>query len=154
VKAALHRGRVRLRELAAQPQDAVSPPVLSPQDQALLTAYAERFNARDWDGLRDLLSPTMRLDLVGRRKPMQGRGGEYFTNYARTQGLAITPAMVEGRPALWVRTEGGEGPGAPPYLVLLQLDGGTVTVIRDFRYARYAAELPARGDPCLATIRP
>jgi RNA polymerase sigma-70 factor (ECF subfamily) len=145
VKAALHRGRTRLRELAEQPEDAAPLPTLSPDDQALLTAYAERFNARDWDGLRDLLSANMRLDLVGRRKPrMVERGGEYFTNYARTQGLVMTPFVIDGRPAQWVHTEAGEGAGAPPYLVVLQLEGGKVTSVRDFRYARYAAELSPR----------
>jgi RNA polymerase sigma-70 factor (ECF subfamily) len=145
VKAALHRGRARLRELAQQPEDAVPPPALSPDDQALLTAYADRFNARDWDGLRDLLAANMRLDLVGRRKArLVERGGEYFTNYARTQGLAMTPFVVDRQPALWVRTEAGEGAGAPPYVVVLRIEGGKVTSIRDFRYARYAAELSPR----------
>jgi RNA polymerase sigma-70 factor (ECF subfamily) len=143
VKAALHRGRVRLREIAQQPEDAARPPALSPDDQALLAAYADRFNARDWDGLRDMLADATRLDLVGRRKPrMVERGGEYFTNYARTQGLAMTPLIVDGQPALWVRTEISEGPGGPPYLVVLRIEGGKVTSIRDFRYARYAAEMP------------
>lgn len=142
VKAALHRGRVRLREIAQQPEDAAPPPALSPDDQALLIAYADRFNARDWDGLRDMLADTTRLDLVARRKPrLVTRGGEYFTNYARTQGLAMTPLIVEGQPALRVRTEISGGAGGPPYLVVLQIEGCKVTSIRDFRYARYAAEM-------------
>jgi len=142
VKAALHRGRMRLREIAQQPEDAARPSALSPDDQALLAAYADRFNARDWDGLRDMLADTTRLDLVGRRKPrLVERGGEYFTNYARTQGLAMAPLIVEGQPALWVRTEISEGAGAPPYLVVLQIERGKVMAIRDFRYARYAAEM-------------
>jgi RNA polymerase sigma-70 factor (ECF subfamily) len=142
LKAALHRGRTRLRELAQQPEDAAPAPALSPDDQALLTAYADRFNARDWNGLRDLLAANMRLDLVGRRKPrLVERGGEYFSNYARTQGLVMTSMIVDGHPALCVRTEDGEGPGAPPYLVVLRIEGGQITSIRDFRYARYIGEL-------------
>src|SRR5713101_5345841 len=48
VKAALHRGRARLRELAQEPDD--SPlPVLAEPERSLLTAYVERFNARDFD---------------------------------------------------------------------------------------------------------
>lgn len=140
VKAALHRGRTRLRELSQQPDGAAPPPSLSPQDQALLTAYAERFNARDFDGLREMLGQDVRLDLVARRKPMQARGGEYFTNYAKTQGLHLTPTSVEGRPALWVNVEADEGAGAPGYFVVLEQKDGKVTNIRDFRYARYAAE--------------
>jgi RNA polymerase sigma-70 factor (ECF subfamily) len=141
VKAALHRGRTRLREISQRPDDAAPFPGLSAADQSLLTAYAERFNARDFDGLRDLLGEDVRLDLVARRKPMQGRGGEYFTNYAaKTHGLHMTPINLEGRPALWVNTQGDEGAGAPGYVVVLESKDGKVSGIRDFRYTRYAME--------------
>jgi len=144
VKAALHRGRTRLRELAEQPDDAAPPPNLSPQDQALLAAYAERFNARDFDGLREMLGQDVKLDLVARRKPMQARGGEYFTNYeAKTYGLRLTPMNVEGRPGMWVDTEADEGVGAPGYFVVLEFGEGKVRGIRDFRYARYASLTPS-----------
>jgi RNA polymerase sigma-70 factor, ECF subfamily len=149
VKAALHRGRTRLRELAGQPDDA-APPSLSPQDQALLAAYAERFNARDFDGLREMLGQDVKLDLVARRKPMQARGGEYFANYAaKTQGLRMTPINLEGRPALWVATEADEGPGAQEYFVVLECKDGKVSGIRDFRYARYACRLDMQVFACI-----
>jgi RNA polymerase sigma-70 factor, ECF subfamily len=141
VKAALHRGRTRLRELSQRPEDAAPPPSLSVADQALLAAYAERFNARDFDGLREMLAQDVRLQLVARRKPMQARGGEYFTNYAaKTHGLRMMPMNVEGRPGLWVDTEADEGAGAPGYFIVLEWKDGKVSGIRDFRYARYAAE--------------
>jgi RNA polymerase sigma-70 factor (ECF subfamily) len=140
VKAALHRGRTRLRELSQLPDDAAPSPALSAADQALLAAYAERFNARDFDGLRDMLGQDVRLDRVARRKPMQARGGEYFTNYAKTRGLFMTPMNLEGRPALWVDASAEEGVGAPGYAVVLEGQDGKVAAIRDFRYARYAME--------------
>ena len=139
-KAALHRGRTRLRALSMQPADAAPAPGLSAADQALLAAYADRFNARDFDGLRDMLGQDVRLDLVARRKPMQARGGEYFTNYAKTRGLRMTPMNVAGRPGLWVDTEADEGIGSPGYVVVLTWQDGKVSEIRDFRYARYAAD--------------
>src|SRR5262249_5546295 len=46
VKASLHRGRARLRELAVEPENAPAP-TLAPSEQALLLAYIDRFNARD-----------------------------------------------------------------------------------------------------------
>lgn len=140
VKAALHRGRARLRELSQQPDDAAPPPSLSAAGQALLAAYAERFNARVFDSLREMLGQDVRLDIVARRKPMQGRGGEYFTNYAKTRGLRMSPLNVEGRPALWVNTEADEGAGAQGYVIVLGCRDGKVSTIRDFRYARYATE--------------
>jgi RNA polymerase sigma-70 factor, ECF subfamily len=146
VKAALHRGRTRLRELSQQAEDAAAPPTLSPQDQQLLAAYAERFNARDWDGLRDLLAGNAKLDLVARRKPMPMGGGEYFTNYARTQGLRMTPIEVEGKPAVWVDTTAAEGADAPGYVIVLGFEAGRVSSIRDFRYARYAEPAPATAQ--------
>ena len=48
VKAALHRGRARLRELAGEPDDAPVP-VLPEAERSLLARYIERFNARDFD---------------------------------------------------------------------------------------------------------
>jgi len=140
LKAALHRGRKRLQEIAAQPEDAAAPPALSAADQALLRSYADRFNARDWDGLRDMLAQDVQLDLVARRKPMPARRGEYFTNYGRLQGLRVDAVNVDGLPALWVDVGGAEGLGAPGYLIVLQVQAGQVVRIRDFRYARYAGE--------------
>ncbi|HKU97582.1 MAG TPA: sigma-70 family RNA polymerase sigma factor, partial [Vineibacter sp.] len=55
VKAALHRGRTRLRQLAQEPDDHPFPALAAPE-QALLAAYVERFNARDFDAIRDLLA--------------------------------------------------------------------------------------------------
>src|SRR5205823_6393730 len=62
VKAALHRGRERLRELseASRPTTPMRP--VSPA----LARYAALFNARDWDGVRSMLAEDVRLDLVSR----------------------------------------------------------------------------------------
>ena len=65
IKAALHRGRARLRELAQEPDD-VALPVLAESERALLAAYVDRFNARDFDAVRDMLAEEVRLDLVNR----------------------------------------------------------------------------------------
>jgi RNA polymerase sigma-70 factor (ECF subfamily) len=136
-KAALHRGRARLREIATAADDALPPPPLSIDDQALLSQYAQRFNERDFDGLRDLLAEHARLDLPG-RTTREGRKavGEYFTQYAaRKSGLRVRPIQVEGLPALWAEED-----GAAPFFVVLQWQAGRLAVIRDFYFARYAAE--------------
>jgi len=136
VKAALHRGRARLRELADQPDDA-PPPTLGEADRRRLAAYVDRFNARDFEALRDLLADEVRLELVGR---LEARGrrevGSYFGNYEKVRGWRFTSALVDGRPAVLAL----EGDAGPAYFVLLAWAGDTVAAIRDFRYARYAMD--------------
>src|SRR6202023_3114247 len=54
VKAALHRGRARLRALANEPEDAQQP-TLSDADRGRLSAYVAHFNARDFDAIRAMI---------------------------------------------------------------------------------------------------
>src|SRR3981189_1036472 len=63
VKAALHRGRARLRAVAQEP-DARPLPALAEPERSLLAAYVERFNVRDFDAIRDMLADEVRLELV------------------------------------------------------------------------------------------
>src|SRR5262249_43508134 len=82
VKSALNRGRSRLRELANEPED-LPIPVLTEPERSLLAEYVARFNARDFDAIRDMLADEVRLELVNKTR-MKGRGevGRYFHNYA------------------------------------------------------------------------
>jgi RNA polymerase sigma-70 factor (ECF subfamily) len=139
VKAALHRGRTRLRELAGEPED-LPVPVLPEPQRSLLAAYVERFNARDFDAIRDMLADEVRLDLVARAR-MRGRAevGTYLHNYADTFDWHFTPGWVEGRPAVLVR-DAADPAGRPIYFVLLEWDGEGLINIRDFRYVRYVTE--------------
>jgi RNA polymerase sigma-70 factor (ECF subfamily) len=59
VKAALHRGRARLGTLAERP--APAPAAVSPEFARLLQLYVDRFNRRDWDGVRALVAADARL---------------------------------------------------------------------------------------------
>ncbi len=139
VKAALHRGRGRLRELAREPEDA-PPPALSEDERRRLAAYVERFNARDFDTIRSMLADDVRLDLVARSR-LQGRSevGRYFTNYAKVGDWRFALGLVDGHPAALVGDV--DQPQAPPrYFVLLGWSGDRLVSIRDFRYARYATE--------------
>jgi RNA polymerase sigma-70 factor (ECF subfamily) len=144
VKASLHRGRGRLREIVAAGEALEAPP-LAPAEQQLLEQYVMRFNARDFDGVRAMLGEEVQLDLVGRKK-MCGRQevGTYLHNYERIFDWHFTPAVVEGRPAM-VAHDPLQPHGEPLYLVLLAFEHGQVRRIRDFRYARYATEVLALG---------
>jgi len=139
VKAALHRGRVRLRELAREPED-LAPPALAEDEHARLAAYVERFNARDFDAIRDMLAHDVRLDLVARKR-LIGRTevGTYFHNYDRVRDWQFVPGAVDGRPAALV-CDPDDPSGRPMYFVVLGWMGEKLAVIRDFRYARYALD--------------
>jgi RNA polymerase sigma-70 factor (ECF subfamily) len=139
VKAALHRGRRRLRELANESED-LPLPVLAEPERSLLFAYVDRFNARDFDAIRDMLADEVRLELVNRTR-MNGRRevGKYFHNYADVDDWHFVPGLVDRRPALLVRNP-GDPSGAPTYFVLLQWAGDKLANIRDFRHARYVIE--------------
>jgi RNA polymerase sigma-70 factor (ECF subfamily) len=139
VKAALHRGRARLRELAREPDD-VPLPILAESERSLLAAYVERFNARDFDAIRDMLADEVRLDLVAKfRKKGRSEVATYFHNYARLEDWHLLPGLVERRPALLVRNP-SDPTGRVGYFILLQWEGDSVANIQDFRFARYATE--------------
>jgi RNA polymerase sigma-70 factor, ECF subfamily len=139
IKAALHRGRARLRELAQEPDDRPAP-VLAEPERSLLAAYVERFNARDFDAIRDMLADEVRLELVNKSR-MSGRRevARYFHNYERLQDWHFVPALVERRPAVLVR-DPNDPSQRPAYFVLLDWAGASVVNIRDFRFASYAVD--------------
>jgi RNA polymerase sigma-70 factor, ECF subfamily len=139
VKAALHRGRTRLSELAGEPED-MPPPVLSAADRARLGAYVEHFNARDFDAVRDMIADDVRLDLVNKTR-LNGKAevSRYFGNYSKVHDWHLVPGLVEGRPAILVFDP--DKPSArPAYFMLLHWSADKVASIRDFRHARYITE--------------
>jgi RNA polymerase sigma-70 factor (ECF subfamily) len=134
VKAALHRGRERLRELSQVPQPAGPPPVVSPA----VARYVALFNARDWDGVRAMLIDDVKLDLVSRWKRAGRRDvGRYFTNYDSKRDWHLVPGWLDGREVIAVLRDPREA--RPVYFMELTLAGGLVAAIRDFRYVPYIA---------------
>jgi len=139
VKAALHRGRDRLRELAAQPDD-LPHPELSKAERDRLGAYVARFNAHDFDAIRAMIADDVRLELVNKTR-LNGKAevSRYFGNYAGVTDWHLVPGLVEERPAILVFDP--DQPNAPPkYFMLLQWSGGKVADIRDFRHAAYVID--------------
>jgi len=139
VKAALHRGRQHLRELADAPEER-SAPVLAEPERSRLAAYVDRFNAHDFDAVREMLADEIRLDVVNRFQ-LSGRGevSKYFTNYAKVSDWHLIPGFIDRRPGILVR-DLADPNGPPTYFILLSWDGDGLIGIRDFRYARYAIE--------------
>jgi RNA polymerase sigma-70 factor, ECF subfamily len=139
IKANLHRGRQRLVELAAEPDDR-PPPVLAEADRQRLAAYVARFNARDFDALRAQLADDVKVEVVNRTR-LSGRGevGRYFGNYSQTNDWHLAPGLVEGRPAVVV-LDPAQPAGLPVYFMLIDWRDGRLLAVRDFRYARYVVE--------------
>jgi RNA polymerase sigma-70 factor (ECF subfamily) len=136
IKAALHRGRMRMREIA-KVIDVDAPIALDTQEQARLAAYVDLFNSRNFDALRAMLAEDVQLDLVNRLK-RRGRSevGSYFTNYASTADWRLSAGRADGRPAILVHAL--EHPdSAPMYFVLVTWNGAQILQIQDFRYARH-----------------
>ena len=79
VKAALNRGRSKLASMEGR---SVAPRVPSPAKKQILQLYVERFNRRDWDGLRELISADARL-LVADRYSGSFADGGYLGVYSR-----------------------------------------------------------------------
>jgi RNA polymerase sigma-70 factor, ECF subfamily len=136
VKAALHRGRKQLREIADEPDDWPHPE-LSKADRDRLGVYVAHFNARDFDAIRAMIADDVRLDLVNRTR-LNGKAevARYFGNYSKAADWHLVPGLVEGHPAILVFDPGEPGSG-PKYFMLLQWSAGKVATIRDFRHASY-----------------
>jgi RNA polymerase sigma-70 factor, ECF subfamily len=138
VKAALHRARVHLKTLTRLPEEPA--PGLTAAEIVRLRAYADRFNARDFDALRDLLAEDVRLDLANRAR-LAGRKdvSVYFGRYDEVSDWFFSVGVAEGRPALLVRNP-ADAPGTVRYVVLLEWAGDQIALIRDFKYAPYVRE--------------
>jgi RNA polymerase sigma-70 factor, ECF subfamily len=93
VKAALNRGRSKLATL---PEPVKSRRKANPELSRLLHLYVDRFNKRDWDGLRELISADAQLRVVDRfAGPVEK--APYFMNYERqTVPWRLAVAEVEG----------------------------------------------------------
>jgi RNA polymerase sigma factor (sigma-70 family) len=134
VKAALHRGRVRLRELAVARPPEPPPRQISPA----VARYVALFNARDWDGVRAMLAEDVHLDLVSRAQRAGRAVGNYMSNYDRFHDWRLTAAWLEGREVVAVfRAPGDTRPG---YFIELGLEGEKIRSMREFRYVPYVMQ--------------
>lgn len=136
VKAHLVRGRAALRD---QPRpDRIAwrdRPEMARAERELLGHYACLFNARNWEGVQNLLAEECRLDLVS-KSARRGKKqvGKYFGAYARIN-VHLAVGKAEGRPLLGVFQNDADT--RLLHLVSLDWEGDLIQLIRDWRYVPY-----------------
>jgi RNA polymerase sigma-70 factor (ECF subfamily) len=131
VKAALHRGRAKLASSPASQARVAD--VGSPDVAALLARYVERFNRRDWDGLRELVSADTRVRVADR---FSGRFADspYFGRYARVATpWRLLVADVDGEPMI-VAEYKVDGVWTADGIIRLVVRDGRVTEIADYKH--------------------
>lgn len=139
IKAVLHRGRTRLGELGKTIESRA--PVLDERELKLLARYIDRFNARDFEAVRQMLTTEARLDLVN-KSALSGAdeiSRNYFHNYRKLDDWHFRLGTVERRPAILVFDSNAETAARPAYFLLLTIEDERIAAIRDYRYARYVA---------------
>jgi len=130
VKTALNRGRSKL---AALPEQRTPPLKKNAEMSKLLHLYVERFNRRDWDGLRELIADDAQLRVADR---FAGRldASPYFGNYERwTAPWRMAVGEVDGEPVV-VMLRKDANDWTPMSFVRLEVVDGRIERIADFAH--------------------
>jgi RNA polymerase sigma-70 factor (ECF subfamily) len=145
-KAALHRAREKLRDVKAVPS------VVSFDDEQrkVFDAYADCFNRRDWEGLKQLVSADARLEIVGEAEGrMSGLGASYSGNYTKLPWeWRLEAGVIDGAPVI-VHSRRVEGEWRAYSAIRLSVRGGKIVHIRDYIHIEYL--LASRTSACLST---
>ncbi|THD44413.1 MAG: sigma-70 family RNA polymerase sigma factor [Bradyrhizobium sp.] len=136
VKAALNRGRAKLTTL---PKAADSRSVTSKETLELLRLYVERFNRRDWDGVRELASADARLRVAD---CFAGRLADspYFVEYERP----IIPwrmalGSVDGESVVLILRDDADGL-TPFSAIRLAVSGKQIVGVTDYIKSSWVLE--------------
>jgi RNA polymerase sigma-70 factor, ECF subfamily len=130
VKAALNRARTKL---AASSPPSKSSRGASPEVKRIMQIYVDRFNSRDWDGVRELISADARLNVVER---FAGKFGDapYFFNYERWPvPWKLALGEVDGEPVV-IMLERGADTWTPHSVVRLNVIGEQIERIVDYAH--------------------
>jgi len=128
VKAALNRGRSKLAALCDQTK---TERTVNPELSELLHLYVERFNRRDWDGVRELVRADARLRVAN---CFAGRMADspYLVEYERAPTpWKMTVGQVDGEPVVVMLSGTADG-WTPTSVVRLDVVGQQVERIRDY----------------------
>jgi len=140
VKAALSRGRAKLAKSPALPKSSRR---ADPELTRVLQLYVERFNRRDWDGVRELISADARLNVTD---AFAGKLADapYFSNYQRwsvTWKLAV--GEVDSEPVAIILQRGADT-WTPYSVVRLKVIGEQIEHIVDYAHCPWV--IPAAAS--------
>jgi RNA polymerase sigma-70 factor (ECF subfamily) len=128
VKAALNRARTKL---AATPTPPKTPRSVDPELTRLTKLYVDRFNRRDWDGVRELISADARLTVAD---AFVGKLADapYFRNYERfSMPWKLAMGDVDGEPVVIILQRGVDT-WTPYSIVRLSVIGQHIDRVVDY----------------------
>lgn len=139
-KAALNRARTKLAGSSLQ---VTTNRRVSPELKRVMQLYVERFNRRDWDGVRELVSADARLNVAER---FAGRFSEapYFFNYDRWPWpWKLALGEVDHEPVVIVLRRGVDT-WTPHSVIRFAVTGGSIDRIVDYIHCPWV--LPAASN--------
>lgn len=143
VKSALHRGREKLQALP--PPAPRTAALLPPDTERLLRLYVERFNNRDWDGLRALIAAdaTLRVtDLFD--GPM--KESPYFTRYSQFGPLVARLGTLDGELVVAIYPESADSVPARAF-IRITAQHGAITHITDYTHCPWMVAFAGDVSP-------
>jgi RNA polymerase sigma-70 factor (ECF subfamily) len=144
VKAALNRARTKLVESSPPAKSARS---ASPELKQIMQLYVDRFNRRDWDGVRELVGADARLRVAER---FAGKlvDAPYFANYERWPWpWKLAVGEVDGEPVVIILQRGADT-WTPHSAIRLEVIGQRIEGIVDYIHCPWL--LPAASSVSLA----
>jgi RNA polymerase sigma-70 factor (ECF subfamily) len=137
VKAALKRGRSKL---AVAQEEAAQPRAKNPDVARVLHLYVERFNRRDWDGVRELIAADARLRVADAFSGPLSKS-PYFSNYERfTVPWRLSVGEVDGEPVIIILQRDAANQFAPKAVVRLEVVNSNITRIADYSHCPWVLE--------------
>ena len=136
-KAALNRARTKL---AAAPAPSKTPRSVDPELIRVMKLYVERFNRRDWDGVRELISADARLTVAD---AFVGKLADapYFRNYERfSMPWKLALGDVDGEPVVIILQRGVDI-RTPHSIVRLSVIGQHIDRVMDYVHCPWAISI-------------
>lgn len=137
VKAALNRGRAKLQ---GTPAPTTPSRIVDPELTRIMRLYVDRFNRRDWDGVRELISADARLTVAD---AFAGKLADapYFSNYERWSiPWRLALGEVDGEPVVIILQRGTDT-WTPYSIVRLDVEDQQIGRIRDYAHCPWVAKL-------------